>query len=600
MFLRANIRQKDGKEHRYWSVVENRRLRVGHVTQRTVLYLGEINDTQQTAWRRTLEVVNEETQSRQQISLFPEDRQVPAEALDGLQVKLSQMRLCRPRAFGDCWLACWTWDELQLGEFWRARLAQGRAEVPWDHVLELLTVQQLVSPGSEFRLHRHWFLASAMDQLLDEDFAVAAKNRLYQALDRVLEHRSALFSHLQGRWRDLFGVKCDLLLYDLTSTYFEGAMPAVPKAKRGHSRDGRPDCLQVVLAVVVTPEGLPLGYEVMAGNTSDKTTLRAMVQKVQGQYGTVQRIWVMDRGIPTEETLQEMRTSDPPVSYLVGTPRARWTQFAAQLQTQPWEKIRDTVEVKLFRHEGEIYVLAKSEGRQAKEVAIRRRKLVRLLRTLRALRRTRARPWKRDTLLEKLGAARKEAGRAWGFVKIQKPKAKQPVNRQTFAFELLKDKLEAAELRDGHYLLRAFQAGEQAGSLWSMYMQLTQIEAAFKCLKSELRIRPIRHHVERRVEAHIFVCFLAYCLHVTLRLRLQAHASGLTPQAVLEKLSTILMLDVELPLADGRELVMARYTQPEPEHQLVLQKLGWNLPAQPPPRIRAAQVVKRAYPGVDK
>lgn len=590
MFLRYNTRKKDGKVHRYWSVVENRRLRAGHTTQRTVLYLGEINDTQQSAWRKSLDVLNEATQLTEQICLFPEDRDIPPEVLNGLQVKLSELTLQHPRVFGDCWLGCRLWDELQLGSFWRERLPDGKAEVPWFKVLELLSVRQLVAPGSKWHLHRRWFVSSAMDQLLEEDFVVAAKNRLYECLDRIDSHRAALFTHLQGRWKDLFGATYDLLLYDLTSTYFEGAMEHAPKAKHGYSRDKRSDCRQVVIAVVLSPEGFPLAYEIMPGNTSDKTTLRVFLQKIQAQYGQAKRIWIMDRGIPTEETLKEMRQSDPPVSYLVGTPRARWDQFKEALEKVPWQTLRDTVEVKLLSHDGEIYVLAKSEGRRAKERAIRRRKLARLLRTLRALRRTRQRPWKRDTLLHKLGAAHKEAGTAWRFVKITVPPARQAVNRDTFTFELLQDKLKDAQDRDGHYLLRAFGAGDQAGTLWELYMQLTEIEAAFKTLKSELQLRPIRHHVELRVEAHILVCFLAYCLSVTLRKRLEAHAPGLTSRSVLETLSGILMLDVHLPLADGRELVLSRYTQPEPEHQLVLEKLGWELPAQPPPRIRSGQV----------
>jgi hypothetical protein len=298
----------------------------------------------------------------------------------------------------------------------------------------------------------------------------------------------------------------------------------------------------------------------------------------------------MDRGIPTEEILEQMRQSQPPVGYLVGTPRARWEQFHEQFETVPWQKLRDTIEVKLLAHGQEVYVLAKSEGRRQKETAIRRRKLARLLRTLRVLRRSRQRPWKRDTLLHKLGAAHKETGKAWGFVTITVPRARQPVNRDTFAFELLKDKLKDAEQRDGHYLLRGFAAGDQAAPLWERYMQLTEIEAAFKTLKSDLQLRPIRHHVELRIEAHILVCFLAYCLSVTLRKRLQAHAPGWTSRAVLESLSGILMLDVHLPLADGRELVMPRYTQPEAEHRLILEKLKWELPPQPPPRIRRRQV----------
>jgi transposase len=590
MFLRYNTRKKDGKEHRYWSVVENRRLRFGHTTQRTVLYLGEINDTQQSAWRKSLEVFNEIDQLTEQICLFPEDRDIPPDVLNGLKVKLSELRLERPRVFGDCWLGCRLWDELQLEQFWRQHLPSGKVQVPWFKVLELLTVRQLVAPGSKWHLHRRWFLSSAMDQLLEEDFAVAAKNRLYECLDRIDQHRAALFTHLQARWKDLFGATYDLLLYDLTSTYFEGEMEQAPKAKHGYSRDKRSDCRQVVIAVVLSAEGFPLAYEILPGNTNDRTTLKLFVQKIQTQYGQARRIWVMDRGIPTEETLQDMRQSDPPVGYLVGTPRGRWDQFKAELEKVPWQKLRDTIEVKLLAQAQEVYVLAKSEGRRQKETAIRRRKLARLLRTLRVLRRTRERPWKRDTLLHKLGAAHKEAGKAWGFVKITVPKARQPVNRDTFQFEVLKDKLKDAQQRDGHYLLRGFGAGDQAGPLWERYMQLSEIEAAFRTLKSELQLRPIRHHVELRIEAHILVCFLAYCLSVTLRKRLEAHAPGLTSRAVLESLSGILMLDVRVPLADGRELVMPRYTQPEAEHRLVLEKLGWDLPPQPPPRIRRSQV----------
>jgi hypothetical protein len=590
MFLRYNTRKKDGKEHRYWSVVENRRLRFGRTTQRTVLYLGEINDTQQSAWRKSLEVFNEIDQLTEQICLFPEDRDIPPDVLNGLKVKLSELTLERPRVFGDCWLGCRLWDELQLEEFWRQHLPDGKVQVPWYKVLELLTVRQLVAPGSKWHLHRRWFLSSAMDQLLEEDLAVAAKNRLYECLDRIDQHRAALFTHLQARWKDLFGATYDLLLYDLTSTYFEGQMEQAPKAKHGYSRDKRSDCRQVVIAVVLSVEGFPLAYEVMPGNTNDRTTLKLFLQKIQTQYGQARRIWVMDRGIPTEETLQDMRQSDPPVGYLVGTPRGRWDPFKAPLEKVPWQKLRDTIEVKLLAQDQEVYVLAKSEGRRQKETAIRRRKLARLLRTLRVLRRTRERPWKRDTLLHKLGAAHQEAGKAWGFVKITVPKARQPVNRDTFQFEVLKDKLKDAQQRDGHYLLRGFGAGDQAGPLWERYMQLSEIEAAFRTLKSELQLRPIRHHVELRIEAHVLVCFLAYCLSVTLRKRLEVHAPGLTSRAVLETLSGILMLDVRVPLADGRELVMPRYTQPETEHRLVLEKLGWDLPPQPPPRIRRSQV----------
>lgn len=600
MFLRYNTRKKDGKEHRYWSVVENRRLRVGRTTQRTVLYLGEVNDIQQAAWRKSLEVINETNQLTEQICLFPEDREIPADVLNGLQIKLSELTLQRPRVFGDCWLACRLWDELHLSLFWQKCLPEGKTTVPWFKVLELLTVRQLVAPGSKWHLHRRWFLSSAMDQLLEEDFAIAAKNRLYECLDHIDRHRQALFTHLQGRWKDLFGATYDLLLYDLTSTYFEGEMKQAPKAKHGYSRDKRSDCRQVVIAVVLSPEGFPLAYEIMPGNTSDRTTLALFLEKVQTQYGRAKRIWIMDRGVPTEEILEQMRQSDPPVGYLVGTPRARWDQFKEALAKIAWQKLRDGVEVKLLCQGEEVYVLAKSQGRRQKETAIRRRKLARLLRTLRTLRRTRERAWKRDTLLHKLGAAHKEAGQAWRFVKITVPKPRQPVNRDTFQFELLKEKLQEAQDRDGHYLLRGFAAGDQAAPLWERYMQLTEIEAAFKTLKSDLQLRPIRHHLELRIEAHILVCFLAYCLNVTLRKRLEAHAPGLTPREVLQSLSGILMLDVHVPLVDGRELVMPRYTQPEAEHRLVLEKLGWDLPPQPPPRIRRPSFPQPGTPSKTK
>jgi len=589
MFLRFNTRKKDGKVHRYWSIVENRRLRHERTTQRTVFYLGEINDTQQAAWRKQLEAFDETTQRAEQIALFPADREIPPDALNGLQVKLAELTLERPRVFGDCWLACRLWDELHLSEFWRERLPDGKAEVPWVKVLELLAVRQLVAPGSKWHLHRRWFLTSAMDELLDEDFAVAAKNRLYECLDIIDTHRAALFTHLQRRWKDLFGATHDLLLYDLTSSYFEGEMAGAPKARPGHSRDKRSDCRQVVIAVVLTPEGFPLAYEIMPGNTSDKATLKLFLQKIEAQYGKANRIWIMDRGIPTEEVLEAMRRSDPPVGYLVGTPRARWEQFRTDFEKIPWQKQRDTVEVKLLARGDEVYVLAKSSGRHAKERAMRRRKLARLLGTLRTLRRTRERPWKRDTLLHKLGAAHKTAGKAWSFVALTLPAAGAPVNRDTFGFTLLKAKLREAEARDGHYLLRGFRAGDAAGPLWERYMELAEIEAAFKTLKSDLHLRPIRHHGERRIEAHILVCFLAYCLSVTLRKRLAAHAPGLTSRWVLETLAGILMLDVHVPLVDGRELVLPRYTQPEPEHRLILEKLGWQLPPQPPPRIRSPQ-----------
>lgn len=586
MFLRSTLRKKDGKTHRYFSVVENRRLSSGQVAQRTVLYLGEINDQQQQAWRKSIEVFDEERGESQQISLFPDDRPIPEDAVDSLQVKLSGLELRRPRAFGNCWLASELWHELGLAEFWGARLDTGREGVSWAKVLELLVANRLIAPGSEFRLHREWFLSSAMDELLGVDFAVAEKDRLYRCLDRLLEHKQELFVWLRQKWADLFQADFDVLLYDLTSTYFEGEMEQNPKALRGYSRDGRPDCLQVVIGLVVTPDGFPLAYEVLNGNTADCTTLRGFLERIEKTYGKARRVWVMDRGIPTEEILSELRAPERQTSYLVGTPKSRIAKYEKQWLDLPWRQVRDSVEVKLFADDGELYVLAKSTGRQAKEMAMRRKRLARLLWKLRAMRRSLP---ARDQLLMRIGAAKTQAGRAFGYVSIELPKKDEPVTSSTFRFRVEKEKLRLAEQRDGHYLLRSNLVGEDPAVLWQRYIQLTQIEAAFRSLKSELKVRPIYHQLEHRVDAHILVAFLAYCLQVTLKNRLQRHAPGLTPAAVLDKLAAIQLIDAWIPTVDGRWLILPRYTQPEKDLQLLLDKLRLRLPKQPAPRITAAQ-----------
>jgi transposase len=585
MFLRAKIRKKDGKQHRYFSVVENRRVGQNKTAQRTVLYLGEINDNQEAVWRETLEVFDEHQQQYTTLSLFPDDREIPAEASDSIQVKLSEMVLRRPRAFGNCWLGCVLWRQLRLEEFWEEKLSEAvkRETVPWAKVLQLLVVNRLIDPGSEFRVHRQWFDQSAMAELLEADFAVAEKDRLYRCLDRIVEHKPALFQHLRERWQDLFQAQFDVLLYDLTSTYIEGEGEQIPKAKYGYSRDQRFDCKQVVIALVITPEGLPLAYEVMDGNTSDRTTLRSFLDKIEASYGRARRVWVMDRGIPTEAVLEEMRTSERAVFYLVGTSRSKIRQYEKKWLDLPWQKVRDAVEVKLFAEAGELYVLAKSEGRGAKERAMRRKKLARLLRKLRAMQRSGPR---RDQLLLRMGAARKEAGSVYRFLQIQVPREGEAVMRHSFHFRVDQTKLKAAELQDGHYLLRSNLVGEDPAVLWERYVQLAQIEAAFKAMKSELGIRPLYHQLGHRVEAHILVAFLAYCLLITLKNRLQALAPGLTPKAVLEKLATIQMLDVWLPTTDGRWLVMPRFTQPEADQAILLHKLKLDLPQQPPPRIK--------------
>ena len=468
-----------------------------------------------------------------------------------------------------------------------------RGTVPWEKVLQLLAVNRLCEPGSEFAVHRRWFDASAMDELLACDFAVAEKDRLYRCLDRVLEHKDALCQHLTAQWKTLFDARFDILLYDLTSTYFEGGCAEIPKAKHGYSRDGRSDCRQVVIALVVTTDGLPLAYEVFAGNTADKTTLELFLSKIQSLYGKARRVWVMDRGIPTEASLSKMR--DEKMAYLVGTPKSLLSKMEQAMAEQPWEAVHEGMSVKLLEEEHELYVMARSSARQAKENAMRRRKLQKLVRGINRLKR---RKISRDVLLERVAVLRKEAGRVASFVRIRKPLAHEPVNRATFTAKLDKPAWKKALDRDGCYILRAHipwkrwpaEMSSNPRVLWEWYMQLTRVEEAFKTLKSDLGLRPIHHQVQQRVEAHILVAFLGYALSATLRMKLSTQAPGLTPRQALQSLSTIQMLEVHLPTSDGRVLIMPRHTEPEPEQQLLLKTLGLTLPDQPPPRIRGGQM----------
>jgi hypothetical protein len=586
MFLRAKRRLKDGKEHRYWSIVENRRCGGNRVVQRQVLYLGEINDQQRAAWCRTIDVVQDDAHKARQIAIFPEDRQAPELDCEVVRVRLNELQLQRPRQWGGCWLALELWEQLRLDDFWSLHLSRSRQGTRWLQVLKTLVCYRLIDPGSEWRLHRQWFDQSAMGDLLGEDFSLVQKDKLYRCLDRLLPHKQAFFSFLRQRWQTLFNPRFDILLYDLTSTYFESDPPGVGKRQYGYSRDKRPDCVQVVIALIVTPEGFPLAYEVMPGNTSDKTTLADFFKKIEAQYGKSQRIWVMDRGIPTEATLEQMRQSETPVHYLVGTPRGRLSKLEKAFFSKPWEQARESVDVKLLEQSDELYILARSTGRMHKERAMRTRKLKRLWRRLHELQ---LQKLTRDQLLIKLGAAKKEAGQAYRLVNIALPKDNEDLQANGFSFSLCKDKLRQVRRREGRYLLRSNLTQSDPATLWEYYIQLTEIEQAFKELKSDLAIRPIYHQLDHRIEAHIFVAFIAYCLQVTLKQRSRSLAPGLTPRAVLEKFAAVQMVDVHLPTTDGRHLILSRYTQPEKDLQLLLEQLKLTLPEQLPPKIKSTQ-----------
>jgi hypothetical protein len=584
MFLRATTRKKDGKEHRYFSIVENKRVAGARVVQRHVLYLGEINSSQEHAWRRSIEVLDETAQAARSLALFPEDRcegVIHDESV--VRLRLAQLRLERPRQWGACWLALKLWEALELDRFWRARLPPTRKGTRFDQVLAVLVVYRLLSPGSEWRLHRHWFEHSALADLLGVDSAIADIHTLYACHDRLLEHKTALFDHLVNRWRDLFNASFDVLLYDLTSTYFESDPPqnAEDKRRHGYSRDHRPDCVQVVIALVVTPQGFPLAYEVLAGNTADSSTLRDFLARIERQYGKARRVWCMDRGVPTEEVLREMRAADPPVQYLVGTPKGRLTRLEQALLEEPWHQARPEVKVKLLAHDDELYVFAESRDRVAKERAMRRQQMKWLWARLKKLG---TMALTRDALLMKLGAAKAKTPTAWRLIDVDVAHTDA-----TFTWRLNREKLRQARRREGRYLLRTNLTQADPAQLWQFYLQLVEVEAAFKTLKSDLAVRPVFHQTEPRIEAHIFIAFLAYCLHVTLGSQLKALAPGLTTRSVLEKFAAVQMIDVHVPTTDGRELSFTRYTQPEPEMRLLLEKLKLSLPAQSPPRISAAQ-----------
>ena len=580
MFVRCKMRRKDGKEHRYWSVVENVRVRGGRVVQRQVLYLGEINDSQRAAWCRSIAVLDE-TAGARQLALFPADGAVPALDCEVVRIRVADVEVRDPRQWGACWLALSVWDRLALDRFWGPRLPPSRQGTRWLDVLKVQVCYRLIDPGSDWRLHRHWYAQSALRDLLGTD-RVIPSDTLYRCLDKLVAHKRAFFSFLRARWTTLFDARFDVLLYDLTSTYFESDPPFDGKRRFGYSRDKRSDCVQVVIALIVTPDGFPLAYEVMPGNTTDQTTLAGFLEQIEQQYGRSHRVWIMDRGIPTEATLAAMRAGDAPVRYLVGTPKGRLTRLEQAFLAQPWQAVRPSVTVKLLAEEGELYILVRSDQRRLKERGMRRRRLKTLWQRLGELQRQTN---TRDQLLLKLGAAKQAAGRAWALVDIGVPAPGEAVTPQTFTVRLRRDRLRQARRREGRYLLRSNLTDEDPATLWRYYMQLTEIEQAFKDLKHDLAIRPVFHQHDARIEAHLFVSFIAYCLHVTLKNLARPHAPGLTPRAILETFATLQMVDVHLPTTDGRQLVLPRHTRPNREHDLLLHQLQLQLPTQPAPRI---------------
>jgi transposase len=586
MFLKRRRRYKDGKDHVYYSVCESLRVHGGRTVQRQVLHLGELNTTQLDSWQRTLEVVHEDG-SRHQRRLFTDRESGANGAEDVIEVKLDSFTVKKPRRFGDCWVGCRAWEELGLGAFWRERLREQAGDVPWQKVLELLAVNRLLAPKSELFVHEKWFGQTAMDILLDTDARVAGKDRLYRCLDRIVEHKEALEQHLAHRWRELFGANFEVLLYDLTSTYFEGKAVGVNSAARGYSRDHRPDCLQIVIALIVSTEGLPLSYEVFGGNRLDVTTLKEILEAVEKKYGQAKRVWVFDRGIVSEENLRLLRERG--AHYLVGTPRRQLKAYEKQLLEGGWEKASSEVEVKLVAEHDEVYVVCRSQARRAKEKAMRWRALRALVGDLRALRRRVSRGQIKDAALiqQAIGRLAERHHRVWRWVAVRLTDGvlSWSWDREGFARQVK---------TEGAYLLRAHLSERDPAKLWQTYMQLTEAEAAFRTLKSEIKLRPIWHWVELRVQAHVMVAFLGYCLWVYVKKNCQRIAPGLTPWALLDQLGRMLLVEVWFETRDGRWLCLPRITEPEAAEQALLRQLGWHLPTQPPPRVHQSQVPNSA------
>jgi len=577
MYLKRRVRHKDGKAHVYYAVCESLRVSRRRVVQRQVLHLGELNTTQLDVWQHTIEVIHEDGQCHQRRLFTDREAGAPADP-DVVEVRLSSFTVKAPRRLGDCWVGCQLWAELGLDQFWQEALGSEAGAVPWEKVLELLVVNRLLAPRSELFVHEKWFGQTAMDLLLDTDAAVADKDRLYRCLDRLLAHKAALEQHLAARWKDLFGASFDVLLYDLTSTYFEGQAEAVPKARRGYSRDHRPDCKQLLIALIVSAEGLPLTYEIFPGNRLDRSTLSQVLDAVENKYGKARRVWVFDRGVVSEANLQLLRERG--AHYLVGTPKSQLKAYEQKLLSGTWQVVNPEVEVQLVPEQEEVYVLCRSVKRRHKERAMRQRRLRGLMGDLRSLRRRLQQGQLKAPALiqQQLGRFQERHPQAWRWLRWQ-------LQGNQLSWDWDRAAFRAAVQAEGAYLLRAHWTEQDPGRLWQAYVQLTEVEAAFRTFKSEVKVRPIWHWLERRVEAHVLVAFLGYCLWVCLRKKAQRLAPSLTPWQILAQLGQIALVEVWFELRDGRRICLPRITQPEPVQALLLQQLNWQLPRQPPPRI---------------
>jgi transposase len=589
MFLRPNHRDKDGKDHTYWSLVETVRTPDGP-RQKTICYLGELNSSAQARWLRTVEVFNDQGEA-QQLKLFPSQVAPPANDPQVARVLLNKVRLERTRQFGACFLGLELWKRLELDRFFAQAVDGEPADVPWSRVAALLAIHRLCAPGSELAIEQRWYPSTALDDLLEIEEGKINDTRLYRCLDRILPHKTKLERHLKERYGALFGAEFDVLLYDLTSTYVEGAAEKNPMVRRGYSRDHRPDCEQLVIALIVNHEGFPFSYETFDGNRTDVSTMETILRMVERKYGKARRIWVFDRGIVSEENLAAIRKRGG--QYLTGTPRSQMKQFAAELLKEDWTRVRPEVEVKkvAIPQGEETYILCRTSGRKEKEKAIRNRFSNSMETALKGLEKTIVTGRLKD---------RNQMERRLGKIQAWHPQVndlydlalRDTVEGVRLFWQIKEDRRNWRESREGAYLLRTNLQAETAEQMWSKYMQLTEAEASFRALKSELSIRPLFHQLEPRVKAHVMVAFLGYALWVTLKHLLKRrpsmapnpsasgvdHSPPLSPMRALALLSTLQSADIVLPTTDGHEIRLRRITEPTAEQRSLLQQLGISLP----------------------
>ena len=584
MFLRQHERIKDGKEHNYWSLVETVRTADGP-RQRTLCYLGELNGSAHARWQKTVEVFNEQGESTQ-LKLFPSEVEAPDDP-NVARVLVKKVRVERTRRFGDCYLGLELWKRLGLEQFFSRHLDVDAADVAWSRVAAVLAINRLCAPGSELAVQRYWYPATALDDLLHIGKDKINDTRLYRCLDRLLPLKTKIEQHLKQRYGELFQAEFDVLLYDLTSTYVEGAAEENPLMRRGYSRDHRPDCEQLVLALIVNPDGFPFSYELFDGNRADVTTVEAILRTVERKYGKARRVWIFDRGVVSEENLAAIRKRGG--EYLVGTTRSKLKQFEAELLKDDFEKIRPDVEVKQIQILGgqEAYILCRTTGRKEKEKAIRSRFVAKIEKALTALEKriTEGKLKDRDKMWMRLGriqAAHPQVADLYEMAIKDRKEGTRLVWRQK------PEQQQWLEAREGAYLLRTNLTAGTAADLWKKYMQLTEVEAAFRTLKSELAIRPLFHQLEKRVKAHVLIAFLGYALLVTLKHLLKRAGSEHSPAKTLKRLSELYSVDIVLPTIEGREIFLRRITKLDEEQQKILHQLQLQMPE----RLEPIQIQK--------